>query len=260
MTSRSPKAIQQALDHREDGLEALRDLAREAVESEAPDARVQVFGLANALWETIAQAAWNEGNRSTAVLDRGSEIRDLCRWTIEFSVNEDDELFDLAGAQMVLAMVEHVSGNSALSIELLASATNRGTDQYFWESASEKHARILIDLNRLDEALAKLREIQAAHPDNAFARNCLEAYEADQSSEAAKLEARAGLESILEPGEELTPAHIPAITERIGQQFQADMAELMAMDLSTEERMKMMSAAQEEFMAVMQQMSELQCG
>ena len=252
--------LDSALRPRGDAFDAERAELKAAIESDQPNLRALAYGFAGTIWEPIAVDAWNDGERSPEILTTAREIRDLCRWTIQRESANGDERFDIAGSQTVEAMMHHILGDDDEAVTLLRKATDRPTNAYFWESATEKLATILINANRIDEALDTLRTLQAAHPHNTFAENCLSAYEIDQANEAAIGTSLEGfdIDEFLETGGGApSPDQAAVFMGLLGENLQRDCQAIMASGASPEDQSAEMQAATEKFQAAIQKLSEL---
>jgi hypothetical protein len=221
--ARDTRSIAAALAFRGDPLDLERQklLLQLSADSSAP--RNEVYNFAVALWRPIAVAAWNDGDRSPAVVATLGEIRALVGW-----VNTEGKDGGAAhgNAHVVFGQVSHLLGQDAAALASLETVlAGMEPDSSTWVGAAETKVRILVNSDRTDDAVRMLHEILQHHPDNAYAQNALANYEIDLHNEQV---AAAGSGDYDVSALAVTPATFGEVQGQLTAKFQADITALMA--------------------------------
>ena len=240
--------IDSILEPKGDALDGQRAATAAALEGGVPDARKQVFDLANQCWMPIATAAWNEGERSSEIFSVCSDVQRLCEWVYETPRQDDEDRFDTGGAVTTAGMMLYVLGDTDGAIERFRSIIQRPVNSYFHESTHEKLISTLVKEDRTDEAVEAIDDLLGQYPHNTFGNNCKEAYEAQLAGSAAGAEAT---------GTKIDMDAYTQVTTALSHQFSEDMERLVAEGLPPAEMQVRMNDAQKAFQSAMELVSRL---
>ncbi|QDV08283.1 hypothetical protein Poly30_38200 [Planctomycetes bacterium Poly30] len=247
MTILSTFSIDSVLSPSGDSFDSDREGLRDALSTGDPTARKQVFDFANRYWATVATEAWNEGERSSEIMEICLDVKRLCEWVYETSREESEERYDTGGAVTTSGMMLYVLGDTDGAIERFREIIRRPVNSYFHESTFEKLISVLIKDDRADEAMVEVEQLLESYPHNDFGARVKEAYAHEMGSGGS---AGGG-------GTKIDAETYGKVTTALSEQFSRDIETLSAQGLPPAELQVRMGDAQKAFQSAMELLSRL---